>query len=168
MGKLKFKKYQKRGRGCNISAVNAVSKAVTKKGKIKGRNKKETKILKLTCCHHFYDRKEGETVTPIFSNSDGTRVCEMCGKTFSSHFYSNSELKNTIEPTKELLNQLKFMAVAIGADNATVDTIVKTYVGISSVSKLYKRCRKVAASTSKVKKNKKGKKKRTNQYGSWK
>lgn len=175
--KMTLRKYQQRkrnkakkyDRSCKIVAVMTITNALTKKGKIKGRNKKETKLLRDSCVHHLWDKRERCYISPIFSNADGTRVCEMCGAKFSSHFYENAELKNVIRPMLELTNQLKFMTVAIGADNKTVDAVVQAHVLNKRLAEIYKNCRKVAASKSKVKKYKKGKKHQAlNQYGSWK
>ena len=149
-----------------LPQVRTTTKFVTKKGKLKGRNKKETRLLKAACTHHIY--VDGELVAPIYTESNGTRVCELCGKVFSAQFYNKSELHQTIDPTIELSNQMKFMAVAVGASESDVDMITKGHVYLTKMPKIYKKLTKVAAVESRVGKKKKGKKAfGTMQYGSW-
>lgn len=150
-----------------IKAVEMVSKAVTKKGVLKGKNKKETKTLVNVCPHHRYN-KRGKIKPTIFNNNDGTCVCTMCGEKFPAKFYNNEKLGQVVGDMKTLNNQAKFMAVACGAGPQTIDYFSQIGAMVGNYKKSYKKIRVVADKQGKIKeKKKKNHSVGSNQYGSW-
>lgn len=146
-------------------AVMQVTKSLNKKGKLKGKNKKETKMLKGMCPHHKLN-KHGKVKPTIFSNDGESLICELCGARFPGHFFSNSEIKEIVEDMEVLNNQNKFMAVAIGAGEGTVDFFAQMGVALKSYKKNSKKLRNVAEKQNKVKKKSKSASGSAN-YGSW-
>ena len=108
-----------------IKSLEMVSKAVNKKGKLKGKNKKETRGLKAICPHNRYNKK-GKMRPTIVNNNDGTCTCALCGATFSTKIYKGDMLKDAIQPFKALNDQAKYMAAASGAGAKAIDYFAQT------------------------------------------
>lgn len=147
--------------------VAVVTKYRNKKGDLKGKNKKETKMLKGICPHNCYSKK-GKKKPTIFNNNDGTCICTMCGEKFPAKFYDNQELGNIVGDMKTLNNQAKYIATASDAGNDTVKFFSEVGVNLVNYKKYYKRVRKYVSTHDRIK-NKKKKKQTagSSQYGSW-
>ena len=147
--------------------VKLVTEALNKKGALKGKSKKETKVLKALCPHHKYSKK-GKLKPTIFNNGDGTCVCTMCGKKFPASLYNNENLGQIVGDMKTLNEQSKYMAVATGAGPATIDYYSQFGVMIGNYKKSYKKLRNVIAKQDSIKQKKKKRAGTTSaQYGSW-
>ena len=150
------------------STLRLISANVTKKGKLKGKNKKETKELKAKCEHWRFNKK-GKKKPTIYNAGDGTCTCTMCGAKFSASPYKDDELTKIFDDINKVINQAKFMSVAIGADDAA-ELFSGTSVALKNSKKAYKKVRNVAIKSSKLG----GKKKKnhengggSSQFGSW-
>ena len=146
-------------------SVIQVTKSLNKKGKLKGRNKKETKMLKGVCPHHRLN-KHGKIKPTIFSNDGESIICELCGARFPASFFSNDAMKDIVSEMKSLNDQNKFTSVAIGAGDATVDYFAQMGVALQSYVKNSKKLRNVAEKQTKVKKKSKSSA-GSGAYGSW-
>lgn len=146
-------------------ALLQVTKSINKKGKLKGRNKKETKMLKGMCTHHKLN-KNGKVRPKIFSNDNESMICELCGARFPGDFYADSEIKQIVNDMDTLNQQNKYMAVAAGTGDATIDYFAQMGAQLKSYIKNSKKLRNVAQKQSKVKKQKK-KASGSAAYGSW-
>lgn len=154
--------------GNTYKAVSAISKNLSKKGKIKGKNKKETKYLQRACVHHYYNRKG--KLKPAFINApNGDCVCELCHRSFPSRIESKESVKNMIEPILGLLNQSAAAAVAGKLGNKAVDEIVAIKVGIEKFPKTYTRITKAVSKADNIKKKKHKNENGggSSQYGGW-
>ena len=153
--------------GKTLKAVSAVSKSLNKKGKIKGKNKKETKYLKRACTHHHYNRK-GKLKPDFFNNSNGECICTLCNRSFPTKPETKENVRNHLETTLGLANQAVTAAVAGGLGEKAVDKIVNLKVLLEEFPKDYSRIMKAISKEDNIKK----KKKNTNgggssQYGGW-
>lgn len=149
-----------------VKALQLVSKSVNKKGKLVGKNKKETKMLKAVCPHHRIN-KHGKVKPTFMNNGEGTCVCTMCRATFPAKFFKDEKLDGIIGDMKTVNEQAKFMAVATGAGNQTIDFFTQFGVMLANYKKAYTKERNVAEKQSNVKNKKKKKSYESNQYGSW-
>ena len=145
--------------------VVMVSKNINSKGKLKGKNKKETKTLIGMCPHHRVTKK-GKIRAQIFTTNSGlngetTIYCKRCAAAFRAAFFQNDEIKDIVESMKELNNQNKFSAVATNAGQKTVSYFSNMGIMLESYPKLSKKLRNVAEKKGNMKK-----KKRNNEYGS--
>lgn len=161
----------KRFRNAKIKSVQQCTKSMTKKGKLKGKNKKETRMLRNICTHHKYT-KNGRLKPTIWNNEEGVCFCTMCGASFSTEPSTKSEIKNIVSPLKERTQQLKFATVACGLGQKTVDYATTMSVFLDQFSKVYNKTMKVAVkqNDAKYRKNNKGRNRRSNgssRYGGW-
>lgn len=147
--------------------VQMVTRAVNKKGELKGKNKKETKALKAICPHHRYNKK-GKLKPTFFMNQDGTCICTMCGARFRTNFYNNDEIGQIVGDMKSVNEQAKFISVAAGLGEKTTEYFSQFGGLLSKYKKTYKKARNIASKQDQIS-NKKKKKNRTgsSQYGSW-
>lgn len=153
-----------------LKVVYQTTKVLNKKGKIKGKNKKETKALKAQCCHHMYNKKMKQKPT-IFRTGDDYAICEACGARFPVKVFEDDELNARIKGFEEMNNQAKYIAVAVGAGNSTVEYFSKVGAAIQPFKKTYKKIRTIAQKKNSLNKKKNKKGNRTGggsaQYGSW-
>lgn len=153
----------------SIKAVAAISKSLNKKGRIKGKNKKETKYLMRACAHHYINRK-GKVKPKIFNDSNGTCVCELCNRTFPTKPQTKAEVKDLISPILGLANQATFAAVSGDLGEKAVEKLVNFKVFIEEFPRDYSRVMKAVSKEDNIKKKKK---KNGNggggssQYGGW-
>ena len=161
----KFKNANKKSKTLMLIAKN-----VTKKGKIKGSNKKETKQLKLMCPHHRITKKGAvkKTLIPGGTDENGQYfVCELCKAKVYTKFFDDAKVEQTVGDMDALLQQLKFMGTASGANKVT-DFAAQACVMNKHVKKSYIRTRNVLKKSGNVKKKKKnGNGNGSNVYGSW-
>lgn len=151
--------------------LTLVSKNLTGKGKIKGKNKKETKTLRGLCPHHKVTKK-GKIRPQFFmggTNENGQPMlyCKMCGEAFRAPFFDNDEIYQIVDQIKELNNQNKFSAVATNAGQKTISYFCNFGVMLQSYPKLAKKLRNVAEKSGKMKKKKRTQEYGSAKYGSW-
>lgn len=148
-------------------ALIMVSKANTKKGRLKGRNKKETKLLK-SVCPHQKQKKNGE-IKSMIDVQDGMCVCMMCGVKFPASLYSNKDMDEIVDSFREMNDQAKYLAHATNAGTKMCDYFCEMGANISHFKKNAKKVRNVADRQSNVKKKKKNNRSGygSSQYGNW-
>lgn len=153
--------------GKTLKAVSAVSKAVSKKGKIKGKNKKETKYLKRACTHHYYNRK-GKLKAAFFNNSNGECICELCGRSFPTKPETKDNVRGALDTGLGLVNQAVTAAVAGGLGEKAIDKFVNLKVLLEEFPKDYARTMKAISKEDNIKKKKKNNNGGgSSQYGGW-
>ena len=155
--------------GKNIKAISTISKAINKKGKIKGKNKKETKYLERACLHHYYNKK-GKLKAAIVNNDNGLCVCELCGRSFSTKLRSKDDVRNIFEDGLSIVNQAAYAATSAHLGEEAIDKMVKLKVLIEEFPKDYSRIFKAVSKEESIN-NKKKKHNNSgngsNQYGNW-
>lgn len=149
-------------------SVMKVTKSINKKGKLKGHNKKETKMLKGICPHHRIN-KHGKVKPTIFSNDGEYCICTMCGAKFPAKFFTNDEIKTLINDMEEMNNQNKFTSVATNSGDQMVDYFGQFGVMLKVYKKNAKKLRNVAEKEGKIRNKKKNKNggSGSSSYGSW-
>ena len=153
--------------GKTFKAVSAVSKSLNKKGKIKGKNKKETKYLQRACTHHYYNRK-GKLKAAFINNSQGECVCELCMRSFPTKPETKDNVRNNLETALGLANQAVTAAVAGGLGEKAVDKFVNLKVLLEEFPKDYSRTMKAISKEDNIKKKKKNNNGGgSSQYGGW-
>lgn len=161
----KFKNNNKKSKTLVLIAKN-----ITKKGKIKGSNKKETKQLKLMCPHHRITKKGAvkSTLIPGGVNEEGKQVCvcELCKKEVATKFFTDEQVNEIIGNMDALLQQEKYIGTAIGANKVT-DFAAQACVMVNHAKKSYIRSRNIAKKSGNIKKKKKDSGRGSNVYGSW-
>lgn len=149
------------------SSVALATKHRKKKGRLKGDNKKETKMLQLTCPHHYYDKK-GKLKSATFVTGNTFIVCEQCMKKIPAIQEDLEIVKNTVGQVKSWVRQGQYANVEIGGGEKTQNELNQMMVYLDKFPKLYKRIFKVVSVMStKSKKNKKKKGDRSQQFGTW-
>ena len=155
--------------GKTFKAVSAVSKSLSKKGKIKGKNKKETKYLKRACPHHYYNRK-GKLKAAFFNNAQGECICTICKRSFQTKIESKDTVRERVEPILNLANQATTAAVSGGLGDKAVEKMVNFKVQLEEFSKDYSRIMKAISKEDNIKKKKKHNNNGgggSSQYGGW-
>lgn len=145
--------------------VVKVTKSMNKKGRLKGSDKKETKVLKGLCPHHKIN-KHGK-IKPTTFVTDGYSICKMCGAKFPARFYNNDDLDNIIDDMKELNNQNKFASVAINGGDKMIDYFCQMGAMLTTYKKNSKKVREVARKQGEIKKKKTKSHGGSSMYGSW-
>lgn len=149
-----------------IESVEIITKKLNKKGKLKGKNKKETKMLKAVCPHHHYNKKH-KLIPDIRNDGHGHCICLKCGAVFKAGWYDNDELHALTDDAKEFLNAGKFASVATHAGSKAVDVFTKATVAMEESAKVYKKIRKIGKKSESIHKKKKKNNYGGGQYGSW-
>ena len=158
----------KHNNGKTLKAVSAISKSLNKKGKIKGKNKKETKYLKKSCLHHVYNKK-GKLKPAFFNNANGECICELCGRSFQTKIETKDSVRETVDTVRSLVDQASVAAVSGHLGEKIVDKFVNLKVLLADFPKDYNRTFKAVSKSENIKK----KKDRNNngggssQYGDW-
>lgn len=96
------------------SVISIIDQNTTKHGKIRGKNKRQTKVLRGACVHHTLNKK-GRIKPTVTNDGKSTCTCRRCKYSFKGRPYSRTEVQERVDGTKEVVNQLKFMAVAVNA-----------------------------------------------------
>lgn len=136
-------------------------------GKLKGNSKKETKLLKATCNHHIYTKK-GNQKPMIHNNGDGTAVCPMCKAIIPTKLMDDATVKSATEKVTRIVNQAKFLNIAIDGGTEADKFLVDTAVHLMQISKVYSKIRKVASKKDAMKgKKKKNRNNQGSSLGSW-
>ncbi len=149
----------------NADPVKIISEHISKKGKLKG-SKKEIKSLKAICPHHRYTKKGKKRFT-VTRAGGNTMRCTLCGKTWKADFYKPENLNKRVDECAEVVDQMKFMAQAIGAGKESVREVTNISIHLGRIKKMYKKLQNVAAKRDKIKNKKNKKKTSANSYGSW-
>lgn len=150
--------------------LKGVTSAIKKKGngslKLKC-GKKEKKILKAGCPHHYLGKK-GKPKAALERCGDVTR-CKICGERIHIKFYTDEDVKNAIQEVKDINNQAKYIAVASGYGSSASDYFGELGVNLQKYPKTYRKLRDSIKKRSKIKKNKNQNKNRSgsSQFGSW-
>jgi hypothetical protein len=151
------------------NAFKKVSASITKKGKIKGQNKKETKTLRKLCIHHKRGKDGSVKPTVYIRNVNGEPICfcKQCGASFPAKtFVPEKEFANTFNSFKSYNELVKYLSVACRMDPETIDFFADFSVRCGVWKKLLNRTMKIASKHDIINKKKK-KKKQNNIYGSW-
>lgn len=151
----------------DIKYVSLMTKNLTKKGVLKGKNKKETKILRGSCVHHFYSKKHKLKAAPWRNSGTGKCSCPMCNHEFRAKFYRDDELPGIINPYVEFVDQAKYIAVAANLGEKTIAYWADLGGKVALSKKMYKKSRNVAQKQSKMKKKKNKNFSGQQRYGSW-
>lgn len=151
----------------NITAY--LTDHLNKHGELRGANKEETRRLRDMCLHHKITKK-GKTKPAVTNDGNGTCYCPMCGHKFSTHLWSEKEIKEKVAAVMNVLDQSKFMTVSADFGKEVEKYLVNLSVELGKLPKIYKKQRKVVEKRDHVK-NKKKKKSYNNtsssSYGSW-
>lgn len=151
------------------SFVQLITNNLNKHGEIRGKSKKETRNLRAICFHHRITKK-GKVRPSVYNNGEGFCICEMCGKKFPTHFFSNDETKKACKDLTEMLTQSRFMAEAADLGNDTKNYLAKLSLDISHFKKTYAKIRHVVEKSDRMKKNRgKGNRRGSSSetFGSW-
>ena len=147
-------------------SVVEVTKAINKKGKLKGKNKKETKTLKGICPHHKIT-KRGRIKPTIFINSDEYAICTLCKHRFPTRFLDDDQLDERIDAMEELNDMNKFAAVATNSGDSMSDYFSNMGAMFTTYKKNSKKLRAVGRKRDKIQKKKKQQRTGSSMYGSW-
>lgn len=142
-------------------SITVTSQHINKHGKIKGKTKKETKLLEGMYPYYKLTNKGKLKLTAdpgVDDNDKQVLVDRVTGDMFRAGFFEVDETKKITKDFKELVNNAKFMAVTIGADPKTVEYWCQLGAIVSSTNKQYKRLAKIGKKASAVKNNGKHKK----------
>lgn len=152
MGKNKEKKRVYHDANDILSLVSA---KVNKKGEIKGDSKKETRMLRYACPHHKLSKKGNRK--PTIDKPDGSKylICYMCGAKFTGQLLNDQELANALKKPKDIIQQMKYLATAVGVDKDASRFITQAAIDIYSLEKYYRNMRKKVDNDNKLKKKKK-------------
>lgn len=146
-----FTKLKKEG------CIKVVSNNINKKGELRGKSKKETKILKKACFHHKITKK-GHLKPTIYNNGDGVCTCLTCGASFPTKIATKEELEEMIKKVRQYIEQLKFMAASAGfVDKGLEEYILMLQIYLSKLDNLYCRITKSVRKKENFSKNKKKK-----------
>lgn len=140
------------------SALQQTSRAVNKKGKLKGRNKQDTKRLKAICPHNRITKKNDIVETyRITEGKDGQPwcICTQCGAKFLAGYYETKEMKAIIKETKMVIENAKFLATAVNGEPKVIDKLASINSELDWVIKTSKKLTNIAKYQDDIKKNKK-------------
>lgn len=151
----KNKEFKRTNYRMGDGSVVATITANQKKGKLKGKNKKETRILKGACTHHIIG-KNGK-IKPMYHNDgNGRCICRMCGGSWKAKMYNDDDLERIIGKTEDVNNQSKMIVQAIGADKSTIRYFSEFGSMLKLYSKTYNNIRRIAEKQDSMKRKKKG------------
>lgn len=149
--------------------IARITESRNKHGKIKGKDKKETKALKYMCFHHYYSKK-GNIKPATINDNNGHIVCEMCGRTINTEIRKDSDIEEMIRNMMNIVDQTKFIVEASGMGAEAEDYLAKFSVELMKFKKVYKNVTKVALKNENVKTKKKKQKSSgsgSENFGSW-
>jgi len=153
------------------SFTSIVSENLSKNGKIKGKNKKDTKRL-IDICEHHVENKKHKRKPNISNDGNGICTCRACRQKFPTTVKSKSEVKELTEPLLQLVNQSKFIAVAANLGRNTEEYFVHGATFLRTFPKTYAKAVDVVSKEEKTKKHKKKKngdryRSDSAKFGSW-
>ena len=138
---------------------------LNKHGELKGRNKKETKIIRETCMHHKVGKK-GKLKSRV-EVSNGIAHCTMCGEDFRAKPYTKDERKQLIADVAEFTNHTKFLAAAVGASEDVQRSLAEFSVGIQNLKHINKKYTKLVEKQDRITKKDKKNKNTGSTLGNW-
>lgn len=142
--------------------LKVVTNHVNKKGRLTG-SKKEKAVLRSICPHHVLDKKGRIKKAKLDSVDHGKKCqCRICQDKFKSGYYTDQEYEKGYSSFKEIISQAKMVAVAVGADQKSIQGIATLNLQVDRFGKVYRNLRKLGQKQDKVK----GKKKRKRESGS--
>lgn len=149
------------------SVLSIVSENLNKHGKIKAKNKKREKVLKGACMHHAVTKRGN--VKMRIKTSDNRSTCRMCGATFKAGTYEHDEVRKMVKGATELVNNLKFLTIAIGGGSQAVRYSSELGSMLYLLPGNYDKVAKIAKKADSVRKKKKRKKDNSESasLGSW-
>lgn len=134
------------------NSVAIVSKSLTKNGKIKGRNKAETKMLEAACCHHV-PKKNGKLKSTYIIHGDMC-ICKKCKASFPARLLEKDDINEVYNGAAELIDQAKYLVVACNSGAPALDLLAETKIKLNQSKKIHKRVTKIARKSQGIKKNK--------------
>ena len=140
--------------------------SLNKHGELKGKNKKETRVIRDTCMHHKIGKK-GKLKSRVDLIGDNMGHCTMCCHEFTITPYTKEDRKKIISDVTEMTDQTKFMAAAIGADESTQRALAEFSVGIRNLNRINKQCTKMVKKEDQLSKKNKKNKQRDYDLGNW-
>ena len=151
------------------SVVQMITNNLNKHGRIRGKNKKETKAMQEACPHHVIDRKKGKIKRKYSYNSEtNTCTCKLCGKSWSATVENFDKLDKHLDKTDEYINQAKLFNVANGGGEHAQKYLAETAIHVGNFRKTYKKLGNAVLKQDKFKKKKKDNRNSgSSQYGSW-
>jgi hypothetical protein len=148
------------------SLLQLQTDSLNKHGELRGRNKKETKVLQATCLHHKIGKRGKVKMRVNPDEHAGIAHCTMCGEDFRVAPYTKEERKRICGDFREFLNQTKYFAVASKASEANLRQLAEVSIGVNIAEKINKKTTKIVLKQdSIVKKDKKNRLSST--LGSW-
>ena len=138
--------------------VELHSKSLNKHGVLKGKNKKETKVLKATCMHHKYNKK-GKLKSRISDvDKNGICHCTMCETDFRALPYNKEDRRKALDESLNLIDNTKFYITAVDPKNEAAQRLLaEADVAMRLVAKYNKKVTKIVMKkdnlTEKKKKN---------------
>lgn len=153
----------------NRKIIDIIEERSDKHGKIRGRNKQETKDLRNSCTHHKVTKKGKIRGTLQPSDVEGYLYCPKCGKLVSTELATPEMIDENFTETSGLLSQSLYFAQALDAGEGVIRDIAESNIRLMRVKKSVKKLTKMAKKTDnlsdKGKKNKKNVSSAT--FGSW-
>lgn len=139
---------------------------LNKHGELKGKNKKETKLIKDTCMHHKVGKK-GKLKSRVNVN-DQTAHCTMCGHEFPATLYTKEERNRIVGEYIEYLDNTGYMAASVEAGEDILRCVAEAKVSARNTKKINKKCTKIVRKEDQIaKKKKKNKDNGNSKLGSW-
>lgn len=157
----------------NSMALQNASKIYARKGKLKGKNKEQTKMLKDSCVHHVINAKgkiksktfPTDIMDPVTGVKEKVMVCKMCKTRINPEPYSNKDIKRAVKELKDINNQMKFLAVAVGCGAKATDFCATFGTELRKYETVAKRINSITQKKNAIKADKKDHK--SEDFGSW-
>lgn len=151
------------------SVVGLITNNLTKKGKLQGNSKKETRALKDACPHHSITRKGKIKREYQYNGDTRTCHCKLCGHTWKADVEEIKNVEKNINKVTEYVDQSKLFNIAIGGGDRTQRYLAETSIHLSNLPKVYKKLSSAVIQQDKFNKKKKNDKRNSgsSQYGSW-
>ena len=148
------------------SIVAIITESLSNKGEIRGRSKKQTKVLKGACVHHVINKK-GKIKARIHNDGKSVCTCLLCKFKFGTKLYEDKALDAEINGFQRLNNQAQFLAVAAGADEETVRFFSEMGSKTMFYAKSYRKLRSIVERQDSISKKKTKNKTGSQNFGSW-
>lgn len=125
-------------------ALVAISKSITKKGKIKGKNKQETKALYGICPHHRLGKRNKLKTTVKPDKSGKYLLCKLCGARIRTSFYTKDEVNTAYQLMNDVSNQAKFLTTACRTNTKAIEYWSSLSAHLIPFKKSYSKIYKIA------------------------
>lgn len=147
------------------ATVVKVTNSLNKHGVIKGKDKKETKMLKWQCPHHKLTKK-GKLKSMIYNDGNGVCSCSMCGHKFPPRIANKTEIAKVVNKTIQYVDQARYMVTAADLGQESETYLERLSVDINRFPKVYGRIGHVINKHDNTKKKKNKNRNRYNDSGS--